>query len=89
MRQQAQIQEGQCYAKLSGRSGYRSGWEVRSIVVPIESLPHAYLVNLNDPSDVRTISCLTIADRRYFRLLGQSHQVGISSRNRPALPVLV
>ena len=77
MRRQAQIQEGQCYAKVSGRPGYRSGWEVRSIVVPAESLPHAYLVNLDDPSDVRTISCLTIADSQYFRLIGQSQQGGL------------
>ncbi len=77
MRRQAQIQEGQRYAKVSGRTGFRSGWEVRSIVVPAESLPHAYLVNLDDPSDVRTISCLTIADSQYFRLIGQSQQGGL------------
>ncbi len=77
MRRQAQIQEGQRYAKVSGRTGFRSGWEVRSIVVPAESLPHAYLVNLDDPSDVRTISCLTIADSQYFRLMGQSQQGGL------------
>jgi len=77
VRRQAQIQEGQRYAKVSGRTGFRSGWEVRSIVVPAESLPHAYLVNLDDPKDVRTISCLTIADSQYFRLMGQSQQGGL------------
>jgi hypothetical protein len=76
MRRQAQTQEGQCYAKVSGRPGFRSGWEVRSIVVPAESQPHAYLVNLEDPNDVRTISCLTIADSQYFKLIGQSQQGG-------------
>ncbi len=77
MRRQAQIQEGQCYAKVSGRPGFRSGWKVRSIVVPAESLPHAYLVNLDDPGDVRTISCLTIADRQFFKLIGQSQRDGL------------
>ena len=68
MRRQAQIQEGQRYAKVSGRSS----WEVRSIFVPAKSAPHAHLVNLDDPRDVRIISCLTIADSQYFRLIGQS-----------------
>ena len=77
MRRQAQIQEGQRYAKVSGRTGFRSGWEVRSIVVPAESLPHAYLVNLDDPNDVRSISCLTIADSQFFKLMGQSQQGGL------------
>ncbi len=77
MRRQAQIQEGQRYAKVSGRPGFRSSWEVRSIVVPAESLPHALLVNLDDPNDVRSISCLTIADSQFFKLMGQSQQGGL------------
>jgi len=76
MRRQAQIQEGQRYAKVSGRPGFRSGWEVRSIVDKAEPAPHAHLVNLDDPRDVRTISCLTIADSQYVRLMGQSQQSG-------------
>jgi hypothetical protein len=77
MGRQDQIQKGQRYAKVSGRTDFRSGWEVRSIVVPVESLPHAYLVNLDDPNDVRTISCRTIADSQFFRLMGQSQQGGL------------
>jgi hypothetical protein len=76
MKRQSQIQEGQRYAKVSGRPGFRSGWEVRSIVDQAESAPHAYLVNLDDSNDVRTISCQTIADSQYFRLIGQSQQGG-------------
>ncbi len=69
MRRQDQIQEGQRYAKVSGRIDFRSGWEVRSIVAPVESLPHAYLVNLDDSNDIRTFSCRTIADSQFFRLM--------------------
>jgi hypothetical protein len=74
MRRKAQIQKGQRYAKVSGRPSFRTGWEVRSIFVPAKSAPHAYLINLDDPRDVRTISCLTISDSQYFRLIGQSQQ---------------
>ncbi len=77
MTRQAQIQEGQRYAKVSGCTNFETGWEVHSIFVPAKSTPHAYLVNLDDPRDVRIISCLTIADSQYFRLIGQSQQGGL------------
>ncbi len=77
MRCKSRVAEGQRYAKVYGRSGYRSDWEVRSIVVPVVSLPHARLVNLDDPGGIRKVSCLTIADSQYFRLIGQSQQGGL------------
>ncbi len=77
MRQRTQIQEGQRYQKVYGRLGFRSGWEVRAIADPVESLPHANLVNLNDPCDVRTFSCLTIANPLYFKLMSQPRQSGL------------
>lgn len=67
MERKYRIAEGQCFAKVNGRPSHRSGWQVRSIVFPVESLPHARLVNLDDPRDVRTVSCQTIADSQYFR----------------------
>ncbi len=74
MKQRTQIQEGQHYEKIYGLPGFRSGWEVRSIADQVASLPHAVLVNLNDPRDVRTISCLTIAGPLYFKLVSQPQQ---------------
>ena len=67
MKQRTLIQEGQHYEKIYGLPGFRSGWEVRSIADQVASLPHAVLVNLNDPRDARTISCLTIANRHVGR----------------------
>ena len=66
MRRHTQVEEGQCYRKIYGRGGYNSGWQVHSIAVPIEAMPHAHLVNIDDPKDVRTVSCATITDRQYF-----------------------
>ncbi len=74
MRRKSQVAEGQRYAKVYDRHGYRSGWEVHSIIVPVKSMPHARLVNLDDPGDIRTVSCLTIANSQYFRLIGESQQ---------------
>lgn len=71
MKRPVQVEEGQCYRKiLEGRS-VRSSWKVSNIVMPIEDLPHAHLVNIDDPGDVRTVSCATIADRHYFEPMQQ------------------
>ena len=69
MQQNTGVKEGQRYAKIYGQPDYRSDWEVSSIVAVFKSLPHARLVNVDDPQDVRIVSCDTVADRRYFRLM--------------------
>ncbi len=74
MKQRTQIQEGQHHEKIYGLPGFRSGWEVRSIADQVASLPHAVLVNLDDPRDTRTISCLTIANPLFFKLMSQPQQ---------------
>ena len=70
MQHNADVKEGQRYTKIYGQPEYKSGWEVRAIVAVFKSLPHARLVNVDDPRDVRTVSCDTVADRRHFRLMG-------------------
>lgn len=70
MLQKDLVKEGQRYTKICGRPGHRSGWEVRSIVAKYKSLPHARLVNIDDPQDIRTIACNTITDSQYFKLIG-------------------
>lgn len=77
MERKYRITEGQCFAKVNGRPGHRSGWQVRSIVVPVESLPHARLVNLDDPRDVRIVSCQTIADSQYFKPIGPPNKIAL------------
>lgn len=72
MKHTTQVEEGQCYRKVLDGSSLQSNWEVRSIVVPIEDLPHAHLVNVNDPGDIRMVSCSTIANRQYFELTRRS-----------------
>ncbi len=71
MRQEAQVRKGQRYAKVFGIFDSTKGWEVRSICRRVVPLPHARLVNLEDPSDIRMVSCGTVADDRYFRLMSE------------------
>ena len=49
-------------------------WEVQSVstqFLSIPPIPHARLVNEEDPCDIRMVSCAAIADGRSFKLVGQ------------------
>ena len=65
------VREGQCYAKVSDPPGCAMLWDVKSVSTQFLSLPHARLVNQKDPRDIRTISCDTIADGRFFKLVSE------------------
>ena len=66
-----QVREGQCYAKVSDSPGCAMLWGVQSVSAQFLSLPHARLVNQEDPRDIRTISCNTIAEGRFFKLVSE------------------
>lgn len=77
---ESQVQEGQRYEKVFsffGRNrrfnvrGRPTVWEVQSVSTPFLSLPHARLVNQQDPCDIRLVSCNAIAEGSSFRLIGQ------------------
>ena len=50
-------------------------WEVQSVSTRFRSIPpipHARIVNAEDPCDIRLVSCAAIADERCFRLVEQT-----------------
>ena len=69
MDQAIQVREGQYYAKVFDSLGCGMLWEVKSVSARFLSLPHAQLVNQEDPHDIRMISCDALADGRFFKLL--------------------
>jgi len=77
---QVHVEEGQRYEKVSrflGRNshfnvrGHPTVWEVQSVSAQFDCLPHARLVNQQDPCDVRMVSCDAIAEGRSFKLISQ------------------
>ena len=44
-------------------------WEVRSVSVRFLAAPHAWLVNQEDPSAFKLVSCKALADGRCFKLV--------------------
>ena len=71
MDQAIQVQEGQHYAKVFDGPGCGIVWEVKSVSARFLSLPHAHLVNQEDPGDIRMFSCDAITDGQFFKLLGE------------------
>ena len=77
------VQEGQRYEMVFNFLGQNNHfnirtrppvWEVQSVstrFLSIPPIPHARLVNQEDPCDVRMVSCAAIADGRSFKLVGQ------------------
>ena len=71
MDQAIQVREGQYYAKVFDGPGCGMLWEVKSVSARFLSIPHARLVNQEDPRDIRMISCDTIADGQFFKLVSE------------------
>ena len=87
------VRTGEQFLQVLRLAHYAPRWEVRSVMNPQWSVPHAQLVNLDDPDDVRTVSCLALRDRRYFRPIvtleptkEASHSEGARLRQLPATP---
>jgi hypothetical protein len=71
MGQAIQVQEGQYYAKVFDGPSCGTLWEVKSVSARFLSLPHARLVNQEDPRDIRMISCDAITDGQFFKLVSE------------------
>ena len=71
MDQAIQVREGQYYAKVFDGPGCGMLWEVKSVSARFLPLPHARLVNQEDPRDIRLISCDAITDGQFFKLISE------------------
>ncbi len=47
-------------------------WKVGSILSSTVPIPHARLINVQDPLRTKTISCTTLVDRVYYQLVSES-----------------
>ncbi len=69
MEQKFRVTKGQRYAQRL-RQQRAMVWKVRSTsTVPV---PHARLINVQDPLRTKTISCTTLVDQVYYQLVAES-----------------
>ncbi len=69
MRRRIQVQVGQRYFQDFVHGSHHQIWEVESIHSKGEWVPHARLVNVNNPSETKTLSCTALDGQHSFRLL--------------------
>lgn len=66
------VRQGQRYAQRPGAHCRPAVWEVGSVRAGAVPIPHARLVNVEDPLCTKTISCTTLSDPSYYELIGEA-----------------
>ncbi len=72
MIQRLGVKEGQRYAQRPSLPQRAKVWKVGSILVNVVAVPHARLINVQDPLQTKTISCTTLVDRVSYQLVSES-----------------
>jgi hypothetical protein len=72
MAQKLRVREGQRYAQRLSMQHRTAVWKVGSILSSTPAIPHARLINVQDPLQTKTISCSTLADHVYYQLVSES-----------------
>ena len=72
MIQRLGVKEGQRYAQRPSLRRRARVWKVGSILSNVVAMPHARLINVEDPLQTKTISCATLCNRTYYELLADS-----------------
>lgn len=72
MKSRLKVSEGQHYAQTIGPRYASPLWRVARVYQDGVQIPHACLVKIDNPSQSKTISCSTLADRKLFTLVGSN-----------------
>ncbi|MCH8997337.1 MAG: hypothetical protein IID48_03600 [Proteobacteria bacterium] len=72
MPQTLRVKEGQRYTQRLSMQHRTAVWKVGSILSSTVAIPHALLINVQDPLQTKTISCTTLANRMYYQLVAES-----------------
>ncbi len=72
MAQKLRVREGQRYAQRLSMHHRFAVWKVGFILSNTLAIPHACLINVQDPLQTKTISCTTLVDRVYYQLVSES-----------------
>ena len=72
MTQKFRVREGQRYAQRLSTQHRAAVWKVGSILSSTVAIPHARLINVQDPLQTKTISCTTLVNQAYYELVAES-----------------
>ncbi len=66
------VKEGQRYAQHLHIKNRPAIWKVGSVTENTVPIAHALLVNVDDPLQTKTISCMTLANRSFFEMIADA-----------------
>lgn len=69
MNSKFKVEVGQTYAQVVGPHYATPLWRVARLYGDGSSIPHAYLVRVNNQLQTKTVSCVTLANLRFFKLI--------------------
>ncbi len=72
MAQKFRVRKGQRYAQRLSMQQRAMVWKVGSILSSTLAIPHARLINVQDPLQTKTISCTTLVNHVYYELVAES-----------------
>ncbi|MCP4318496.1 MAG: hypothetical protein GY789_21375 [Hyphomicrobiales bacterium] len=61
-----EVTTGQQYVQVNA---YRNIWEVKDVFQLSDDIAHARLARIDEPSIVKTVSCISLAEGAFFQLL--------------------
>ncbi len=66
------VRKGQQYAPIFRSSSHAQVWTVERVFCDAMRVPHAFLVNREDRTSTKTISCGTLVDEMHYHPVGNS-----------------
>ncbi len=73
MEELKEIHEGQQYAQIFTGSTHVLVWKVQRVFQDGVNIPHAFMINREDPFSTKTIACSVLADHKLFHPIRRSH----------------
>ena len=66
------VRKGQQYAQFFRSSSFPQVWTVERVFYDTVRVPHAFLVNREERTSTKTISCSTLVDKMQYHPVGNS-----------------
>ena len=64
------VRKGQQYAQFFRSSSFPQVWTVERVFYDTVRVPHAFLVNREERTSTKTISCRTLVDKKQYHPVG-------------------
>ena len=76
-----EVMAGQHYVQVNA---YRNVWEVKDVFHLSDDIAHARLARVDEPTIVKTVSCISLAEGAFFELVLEDEPEALAADGYPA-----